>query len=126
MARQERTARATKRAAAQAATIIEEAYQGHGHPKAIKRCPVCGARGTVVELRAGGQGRNCEEAESEAVPCAECGRPVHIDEDGYAQDDATGQPSGVEHECNPEDHDSEPEAPTDAATCKRMREEGKS
>lgn len=55
MARQERTARATKRAAEQADTIIANATER----ARAKRCPVCGTTGNIEELKAGGHGKRC-------------------------------------------------------------------
>jgi hypothetical protein len=52
MARQERAARATRKAAD---TIIAEATAR----ATLKRCPVCQTTGTVVELKAGGHGKVC-------------------------------------------------------------------
>lgn len=67
--KQERTARASKRADQQAATIIgkatlaaraQEAIDSENAARAsLKRCPVCGATGTVAELKAGGHGKRC-------------------------------------------------------------------
>lgn len=80
--RQERTARATKRAAEQAEAIIEKATER----AAVKKCPVCGERGTVARLREGGHGRACPLT------------PITYED----------------------------LIPEEAATCKKMREEGKS
>lgn len=69
MARQERTAARTRKAAEQADTIIAEATQRARHEtdlarikvaKALlKRCPVCKETGTAADLKAGGHGRQC-------------------------------------------------------------------
>lgn len=56
MSRQERTARATARASAQAEQIIEEAVRK-------VRCRGCGTRGAPDALKAAGHGRNCKAAE---------------------------------------------------------------
>jgi hypothetical protein len=62
--KQERTARASKRAAAQADTIIAEATER----ARLKRCK-CGAKGTAAELKAAGHPRTCatKVAEQEYV-----------------------------------------------------------
>lgn len=72
MARQERTARATRKAAQQASTIIEKATEAArlgaardaGVP--VKRCPVCKATGTIAELKAGGHGKACTSTPASA------------------------------------------------------------
>lgn len=67
MTRQERTARATKKADQQADTIIAEATQrartfaetARERAQQAKQCPVCKTRGTVAELKAAGHGKAC-------------------------------------------------------------------
>lgn len=61
MRRQERTAKATKRAAAQADAIIEAAVRK-------VRCKGCGTRGTVDELRVAGHGADCKASQTAAKP----------------------------------------------------------
>lgn len=56
MGRQERTARTTKKAVAQAEAIISAPTEA-GY--VAKRCPVCKASGSIAELRASGHGKNC-------------------------------------------------------------------
>lgn len=80
MARQERAARASKRADQQFGVIIGKATLAARAREAIdsenaareqsKRCPVCKTTGTVAELKAAGHGKAC------SAKCIECIKPM--------------------------------------------------
>jgi hypothetical protein len=57
--RQERTARATRKAAEQAETIIAEATSKARRGDQDKRCPVCRTVGDLAWLKANGHGKRC-------------------------------------------------------------------
>jgi hypothetical protein len=67
MARQERTATRTRKAAEQADAIIADATsraqrtlsQAAGFVPKLKKCPVCATTGTLAELKAAGHGKGC-------------------------------------------------------------------
>lgn len=76
MARQERTARATKRATAQAEKIVADRTAAATR---VVRCRGCGARGTAAALKADGHGAGCTQtAQTPAKPTATATAPRHI------------------------------------------------
>jgi hypothetical protein len=82
--KQERTAKAAKKAAVRAREIITEIHErtlaeraqeaidseNEARAKAAKRCPVCKTTGTVAELKAGGHGKAC------SAKCIDCIKPM--------------------------------------------------
>jgi len=85
MARQERAARTSKRAAQQADTIIAEAIER----AQLKKCPVCQTTGTVAQLKADGHGKGCTSApQTDAKPRtkATAGARVRVRPDNHSSD----------------------------------------
>lgn len=75
MARQERTARVTRRATAQAEKIIADRT---AEATRVVRCRGCGERGTAATLKAEGHGAGCKRAQTPAKPTTAAPAPRHI------------------------------------------------